>query len=144
MDETWKTRFENAMARRNEGDERAFVQAAEEARGQCTRDVARVLLKSFTDQPDHGTQEHVLSSLASAAPVDMVEAVLDELPRLLREAREWAVVLVGQELQFRPALLVQVARQSSGEVRCCLDALLRSGEVRSQFPTAEWVVSQLM
>lgn len=143
MDELWKSRFERVLLRRDEEEEHAFVQAVEEVRGRCTRDVASVLLRSFTDRPDFGTQEHVLSTLASAAPSDLIEAILEELPRLVREAIEWAVVLIGQELQFRPALLVRAARFANRESREALCSVLNREDVKAQFSAAGWVASEL-
>ena len=137
MDEKWKQRFLEAMRRRDVTEEQEFLSLVDQVEGNCPLDVARVFMKSFSDTPDFGTQERVVSQLASAEKSDAITAILDELPRLLVEAREWAAVLVGQEVDRRPELLVQLARQSSPDVRQALLTLLADDDFRDFYPNAK-------
>lgn len=137
MDEKWKQHFLEAMRRRDITEEQEFLSLVDQVEGNCPLDVARVLMKSFSDTPDFGTQERVVSQLASAEKSDAITAILDELPRLLVEAREWAAVLVGQEVDRRPELLVQLARQSSPDVRQALLTLLAEDDFTDFYPNAK-------
>lgn len=139
MDALWKDLFLQAMARGNPERDSEFLALVDQAEGQCSLDVARVLMKSFSSAPDFGTQERVVSVLASAEKSDAIKALLEELPRLLEDANEWAEVLIGQEVDRRPELLLAVARRSSPESKQALRLLLRSPGFDEIYPNAKTI-----
>ena len=124
MDVDWSHELLQASRRRDEAEEQKFLALVDQAFGKCTLEVAKVLMKTFSDAPDFGTQERVCSTLASALPQFQVRAMLEELPRLLAEAPEWADALIGEEVEHRPALLKTIAATMPGEVRMALRQLL--------------------
>jgi hypothetical protein len=124
------------MQRGDVDREREFLFLLDQVEGRCSLEVARVLMKSFTSTPDFGTQERVVSVLASAVKSDAVTAMLEELPRMIVEAPEWAEVLIGQEVDRRPELLAKLARGSSADVQQSLQHLLADADFREFYPNA--------
>lgn len=141
MDNVWKERFLTAMKRHDYQQEQEFLTLVDQAEGHCSLEIARVLMKSFTASPDFGTQERVVSVLASADKSDMVTAILDELPRLLVDAPDWAEILIGQEVDRRPEFLVRVAKQSRLEVRVALQQLLANQNFNEFYPNAKTILN---
>lgn len=137
MNEKWKAQFLDASLRGDVRQEQEFLSLVDQVDGHCSLEVARVLMKSFAASPDFGTQERVVSVLASADKSDAVTAILEELPRLVVEAPEWAEVLVGQEVDRRPELLSQLASRLSPEVQNALRKLLTDPDFRELYPAAE-------
>lgn len=68
MDIDWADAVLSASQRRDEAEEDCFLALVDQADGRCTLEVARVLMKTFSDVPDYGTQERVRSVLAGALP----------------------------------------------------------------------------
>ena len=137
MNKDWKQRLLATAKRRDEGQEDEFIQLVDQAKGQCTLEVARTLMKTFSDSPDYGTQERVVSVLASANERDVTTAILEELPRLLKEAPEWAENLVGPEVDNRPALLQSVVEEVSDDIRQSLRVLLSKEDFIDFYPNAK-------
>ena len=106
MKPDWEQMLLEASARESSDQEQEFLSLVDEAEGDIGLEVAKTLLKTFSDKPDYGTQERVESVLATADPEVVVQAVLEEMPRLVLEAPEWAESLLGQELEHRPSLVV--------------------------------------
>ncbi len=136
MDVDWEQQLLMASRRRDESEERRFVDLVQQAFNKCTLDVARVLMKTYTSAPDFGTQEVVGSTLASASPETSVRAMLEELPRLLSEAPEWAQTLIGEEVDNRPALLTLIAASMPAQVKLSLRQLLDDKAFREFYPNA--------
>lgn len=136
MDADWSHELLRASRRRGEAEEQRFLALVDQAVGKCTLEVAKVLMKTFSDAPDFGTQERVCSALASARPEVQIRAMLEELPRLLLEAPQWAESLIGEEVEHRPALLKSIAASMPGEVRMALRQLLSNKDFRDFYPSA--------
>lgn len=111
MDRQWASNLLIASERKDETQEIQFLQLVDEVEGLVTLEVARVLLKTYSDRADFGTQERVESVLATAEPEIVAQAILEELPRLLNEGPEWADSLIGTEVDFRPQLIEAVAKK---------------------------------
>src|SRR5262245_39638287 len=135
MDPEWEQQVLVASGRQNEAEERRFVELVEQANNRCTLAVARVLMKTFSDAPDFGTQEIVGSVLASAAPEISLRAILEELPRLVAEAPEWAKSLIGEEVEHRPTLLKSIATSMPAKVKLSLRQLLGNKDFRDFYPS---------
>jgi hypothetical protein len=136
MNTDWERQLLETSARRDEAEQQRFLALVDQASGKCALDVARVLMKTFSDTPDFGTQERVVSVLATALPQVVLCAKLEELPRLLDEAPEWAESLIGEEVEHRPELLTSVAGSMSAQVKLALRRLLGDKDFRDFYPNA--------
>ena len=134
MDRKWTLRILKATLRENSDVEEEFLSLVDEVEGYCTLEVARVLMKTFSDRADFGTQESVVSVLASTVDKDVTQAILEELPRLVCEAPEWAETLIGAEVDQRPELLFSVAKSMPTDVKDSLRHLLESKSFRDYYP----------
>jgi len=104
----WETQLLAASERDTEEQEHQFLSLVDEAENNVDLSTAKALLKTYINKPDFGTQERVESVLATAGPEIQVQAILEEIPRLVLEAPEWAETLLGQELEHRLSLVVSV------------------------------------
>lgn len=136
LDSNWEKELLETAKRRDEAEEQRFLELVDLAQDRCTLDVARVLMKTFSDQPDYGTQERVVSILGTAAYDDMVIALLDELPRLIVEAPEWAESLIGVEVHFRPNQLEAAAARMPEHIRSALRRTLANRDFQGFYPNA--------
>lgn len=108
MKPDWEKQLLAVAERDSEEQEYQFLSLIDEAENNVDLNVAKILLKTYSDNPDFGTQERVECVLATAVPEIQVRAVLEEMPRLVSEAPEWAETLLGQELEHRSSLVVSV------------------------------------
>jgi len=129
MDDNWIKKVLKASERLTPEQEQEFVNLVSEVSGKCSLEVARALMKTFSDKPDYGTQERVNSVLATADRSIVIQALLEELPRLIKEAPEWANSLVAQEVNFRIKSVEDVALKMPKNVQNILKEILRNDEV---------------
>jgi hypothetical protein len=106
MEPDWERKLLEASTRETRAHEERFLSLVEQAEGKIDLATAKSLMKTYSDKPDYGTQERVESVLATADPVIIVEALLEEMPRLVEEAPEWAETLLGQELEHRSSIVI--------------------------------------
>jgi hypothetical protein len=116
MSPEWKTRILSLKKDSDEGATR-FVELVDEAVNNCDLETTRTLMKTFTTDEDHGVQESVVSALSTANVKDFHLALLEELPRLYRDAPEWAGVLIKREATHNPDTLRQTADTMSAETK---------------------------
>jgi hypothetical protein len=141
MDRAWTTRLLEAAERKDAEQEKEFLDLVNQADGKITLEVAKALMRTFSDKPDYGTQERVISVLASADnDKDVTIALLEELPRLIEDGFEWAETLVGEEIEYRPDLLVEMASDMSDEIKKILQAILGRPGFQSFYPAARHLV----
>jgi len=136
MDADWAKKLLHASTRASEREQEEFLGLVDQACGVCTLETARLLMTTFSDKPDYGTQEKVVSTLATADDQIVTQAILEELPRLVKEAPEWAESLVGLEVDKRPELLQKVASQMPERVRKALRELLADKDFQDFYPGA--------
>lgn len=128
-----KWREELLLARRHSSEDGGFEQfmkLAEESSGGGLYE-AKALASTITSVPeDNGEGEAVLALLAGFKPDIQVQAIIEEIPRLLAEHEdEWADSLVETLARFNALDLIQVARSSTEQVRFGLrTVLLRLGD----------------
>lgn len=97
-------------------------------------EVARTLLQTFTDVPDHGVKESVFRSLETFDPMLYYRVYLEELPRLMHETSqtEWYLLLAAypkRELTKSEAkTLSQLLKSSSAEARKQFLEIIRQEE----------------
>lgn len=137
MDADWNNKLLRAARRADAAQVEEFLRLVDQADENCSLDTVRILMRTFTANPDYGTQERVGSVLATARPEDVTRGILEELPRLMSEAPEWAVCLVGVEIDYRPALLSAVAATMPDEIRDCLRQLTQSESFVDFYPAAK-------
>lgn len=137
MNDEWKRKLLQAAARSDETQEQEFLELVDQADGNCSLDVVRVLMKTFSSKPDYGTQERVESILATAKPEHVTRGILEELPRLVVEAPEWAETLVGMEVDNRLDLLISVAKTMPENVKDCLCKLVYSEPFLDFYPNGK-------
>lgn len=143
MDRDWKERVLRLRHHSTEAEAREYVALVDQALGNCTSEVADVLLLTFTSEEDYGVQESVVSALGTAEPEVYHVALLKALPRLLREAPEWAEILVGREVHFAPFLLTSTANHMDREVKEVLVSLITQPDFIEFYPNAVEVASHV-
>ena len=119
MTDEWKNRILQLTNRTDEAEDLEFVRLIDMAIGQCDLDTCKVLMKTFVTDKDYGVQESVVSALSSAGTEDYQIALLEELPRLIVDAPEWAEVLLEREVKNAPNSLrrsLAVITQRNGQV----------------------------
>lgn len=140
MDAHWATHLLRASQRADERQQHEFLALVDQAFGLRTLEVARILMQTFAAQPDYGTQERVISALATADNAIVTQALLEELPRLVQEAPEWAEVLVGLEVDKRPELLQHIAHTMPDKVKHALRQLLARKDFQDFYAGAQDIV----
>jgi hypothetical protein len=136
MQADWYTRLAQTMPRTTAQQEQVFVNVVDECVGHCDLDAARALMKTFSAKPDYGTQQAVVSALSTASAHDRITAVLEDLPRLLDEAYEWAEDLVGGEVDQNPEIVASVAAHLDEDRKKRLRELLADPSFAAFFPNA--------
>ncbi len=116
----WAKQLLLASRRSSPDEEAAFLSLVDAAENNITPFVAETLMRTFSDEPDYGTQERVCSVLASGEPATFIKAMLQEMPRLVRETPEWAETLLTTELEFRSDLVCELLRSASSEIRAAV------------------------
>ena len=137
MEADWEEKLLRAANRETEEQERLFLGLVDQASGHIDAHTAKVLLGTFTAKPDFGTQERVESVLATGDKKVVLKAVLEEMPRLVSEAPEWAASLLGQELEHRTELLLSNLPNMSSEVQSAISRVAQNEEFSSFYPNAE-------
>jgi hypothetical protein len=133
----WSEQLLAASPRQTVEQERDFLALVDAVGGSVTPAIARVLMSTFSAAHDHGTQERVLSVLASAPTGMRVGAILDEMPRLVAEAPEWAEALLCELLEHDlPAVRSHLA-SAAAQVRFAVRTVAARPDFRSFQPAAE-------
>lgn len=132
----WREKLLASEPRRTQEEADRFVRLVDEVKGQCTREVVRVLFSTYRDFDDGGTQEVVESMLSSVPDLERAQVLLDELPRLRAVAPEWTEILIEQEIRFHLDSFCQAAREIPLETRALLNQIL-SDEEFDEYPGAK-------
>ena len=120
MRQNWAEELLAVSERSDENQLKLFRSLVDEVVGKCNIDVARTLMKTFTSNPDHSwTQEGVYNVLSSAETGVYLQALLEELPRLVSEVPLWAEVLFVRA-QFKPEMVRDIAQRMPRSVRRAL------------------------
>jgi len=117
MDINWHTEVLQASERNSETQELRFLTLVEQARTNLNYKTLKTLLKTYNSKPDYGTQERVESILAEADSELLARVILEEMPRLISEAPEWAEVLLGQEIEHRSSIIQQTLQSMPEEIK---------------------------
>jgi hypothetical protein len=143
MDEAWKRRVLELRRRTTEAEDLEYVKLVYQAMDACTLDVVETLLQTFTDDPDYGVQESVVSVLASADPIDYMVGLARYYIRLVAEAPEWAEVLLERAVEQYPLELAQAARQVNSETRSQIVSAISDDQFIKHHPNALEVAAQI-
>jgi DNA-binding transcriptional regulator YiaG len=125
LDKNWSNRVLQLKYRNNDSEEGEFVALVYQAMNNCNLDMAKTLMKTFSDKDDYGVQEAVVNVLNSIEIEIYYRALLEELPRLVDEAAEWAESLIAGEIDANPDLLAAMAKKLSNDIRVCLIHLIK-------------------
>lgn len=139
--EQWSKKLLRASKHRNDSEKNTeeFLDLVDQAFDACTLEVAKVLMNTFSAEPDYGTQERVVSALDTAGDEILTQAILEELPRLAREELEWAHSLVGILVMRDRKLLREVSSQMHQDTVVVLNNLLNDKEFREDYPEAAFI-----
>jgi hypothetical protein len=136
MEPDWETKLLEASVRDSGEQEKRFLSLVDQAAGNIDLRIAKVLMRTYLAKPDFGTQERVESVMATADPKIVVQAVMEEMPRLVSEAPEWAETLLGQELEHRPNLVVAVMDTLPTQVTKAMKTVASNPEFASFYVNA--------
>ena len=81
--------------------------------------------------------------MSTAAPEVYLRALIEELPRLIREAPDWADTLIAQEVELAPMRLTSVAAAVHYHLRDTLLNFIRTPAFVGQTSNAQMVVDAL-
>lgn len=146
-----KTSFENwkkeiliaSEERENEGQFNKFVDLVEMLDGKEGIEVLRVLMKTFSDKPDYGSQEYVNSIFLKFPEKLVIQAVLEELPRLEVESTEQLICVLSDRLHFSNELLINVINSMDKRYRDLFRKWVNTPEFIKDFPQTVNILKQL-
>ena len=122
--------------RHTEEEERKFLELVDKIFGHVDLNAAKTLMKTFLETPDYGTQESVIGALSSAGDDIFIQALVEELPRLQREAPRWITSLVCPEIIRRFDLFKKICLDIPFDKRAALKEILASEELTKICPEA--------
>lgn len=134
MSAEWKESFIRVIHRKNEFEFNEFVNLVDSIEGKFSADEAKVLMRSFLDIDDYGSQESVCRVLSETDDEVQIVALLEELPRLLLEAKEWSFVLVGGVVRKMPGKFGMIARSQPKYIINALRDVLGNEEFQEFYP----------
>ena len=126
--------------RNNEQEEKQFLDLIDQIHGHVDLETARLLMKTFTNNPDYGTQESVIGALSSAGDEIFIQSMLEELPRLIEEAPEWVESLVGLEINKRGKLVEKICADMPENIKKTLRELCSNSKFSDFYPAAKRIV----
>lgn len=97
----------------------------------------KALIKIYTSTLDWATQERIEAILSDADKEIWVKIVLEEIPRLLSDAPEWAVSLLGEEIEHHFQMVEESLSIMPPEVQRAVESVLKSDDYRSFYSNAE-------
>ncbi|HQS85010.1 MAG TPA: hypothetical protein PLY23_08995 [Alphaproteobacteria bacterium] len=143
MDKSLKKILEEIIEtkdRRNEDEEKRFLELINQTFGRMDLDVARILMKTFLAKPDFGTQERVISAMLSGRREIYIQALLEGLPRLQAEAKNWIENLLCPEIEYHPDILEKLARLMPENIKEIIRTVLNNKDIRRDYPNAEKII----
>jgi len=142
-DKNWSNRILQLKYRTDESQEREFVDLVYQAMNNCNLEMAKTLMKTFNDKNDYGVQEAVVNVLNSIETEIYYRALLEELPRLVDEAPEWAESIIAGEIDTNPDLLASIAQELSNDIRLRLIHLIKDTDIIEYVPNAKKIGLEL-
>lgn len=95
------------------------------------------LLEIYTSALDWDIQERIESILSEVDKEMWVRVLLEEMPRLLSDAPEWAVSLLGEEIEHRFPVVQKSLSIMPLEVQHSVKSILKSDDFKSFYSNAE-------
>lgn len=135
--EKWKKDMLYYSKRENDNDEERFLRLVDQAEDCCTFEVAYVLMETFSDRPDYGTQERVISVLSTLSEEDFVTVILCSLPKLIKSAKEWAKSLMSGEIFNNFNIVQKIILKQNTDVKNSFLELLQDNDFISFVPEAK-------
>lgn len=100
----------------------------------------RDLLKMYTTTLDWVTQERIEKIIAVADKELWIISMLEEMPRLCKEAPAWAVSLLGEEIEQRFMLLQKCLATMPEEVKTAVHSVINSEDFTSFYSNTESLI----
>ena len=97
----------------------------------------KALLKIYTSALDWETQERIENILSEVDKEMWVRILLEEMPRLLSDAPEWAASLLGEEIEHRLPMVQKSLSIMPTEVRHSVQSVLKCDDFRSFYSNTE-------
>ena len=126
--------------RKDEIDERKFLILVDQTFDCMDLNVARILMKTFLEKQDYGTQERVISAILRGGREIYIQVILEELPRLQVEAKRWIDILLCPEIEHHPDTLEKIAHTMPEHIKNILRKILKNNEILSEYPNARNIV----
>ena len=133
----WRDQLLTASARETPQQEAEFLRLVDMVAGRLTPQFAKLLLATFSEGADSRTQERVCNVLAGATADTRIEAILRELPRLNREARQWADALMGELVEHDLLALKRHLHIATPGIRLAVGELLSHPDFCKLHPEAQ-------
>ncbi|WP_010304030.1 hypothetical protein [Candidatus Odyssella thessalonicensis] len=120
-----------------------FVDIVENLQGKVDCVVAHALMKTFSQAPDYGTQESVMSTLASGDPSVVTKAILEEIPRLVKEAPRWADTLMINQYLFNKEQVLSILKDCPMPIKNAVLKAINKPEVLSFEPKIKELIEYI-
>ena len=126
--------------RKDDFDERKFLMLVDQTFDCMDLNIAKTLMKTFLEKQDYGTQERVISAILRGGREIYIQVILEELPRLKKEAKNWIDILLCPEIEHYPHTLEKIARTMPKDIKNILREFLSNNEILSEYPNASNIV----
>jgi hypothetical protein len=136
MNHDRRDRILSLRSPKTDDDVREFVALIQTFKNTLNLDDVRVLMKTFTGEDDYGVHECVVSILESIDRHIYFQALLEELPRLIRDTPGWAESLVGIAINFHPEDMAKAYHSANLENRRVLLDYISMEPFISEYPKA--------
>lgn len=133
---SWKKEILLTSQRRNNEEEENFLKLLDYPFKWDQKSTAKVLMQTFSNRPDYGTQEKVISKLSELEPSIYIDALLEELPRLTKEADQWVESLLGLEIIERANLVRTSLERMPPEIKHIFYNVISQENFKGLFPEA--------
>lgn len=141
MNDNWYVNLALVAQRKDEKEEKYFLDLVDmvDINKDYSKKTLKALMGTYLDIEDYGTQERVESILVNAKPEDRIEALLEEMPRLESESLEWAITLLGFEINENPEKLSFLINKSPLNIKNIVYKLITDKDFIDFYPNAEFV-----
>jgi hypothetical protein len=107
------------------------------------RSEAKLLMKTFQNGCITSIQESVIRVLTSGGDELYMDVMLEELPRISREAPEWLDALLATEVEHKPDFLVHALEKKSEEIKKLVLDTIQNKDFIDFTPNAISVIKQI-
>jgi hypothetical protein len=142
----WETHLLALDRYENEQDGAEFLKQVQSVKSAVDLPVAKALMKTFVDADDYGIQERVSTVLNTAPEPVRFQALIDDMPRLVRQGsgKEWPLLLLGDVFSYGdPDVFFYLYARSDELSRQAVRTVLESEEFQEEYPDVKQYLDQL-